>query len=65
MGKKCIICDEPAVFSIKDSRDYYCEDCAQENFNDLTLLQKVEEQTKIIKDMIKEKINDSNEQIKE
>ncbi len=43
MTKKCIFCDSEAVYKIKDTSDYYCADCAQENFADLNLLVKVEE----------------------
>ncbi len=43
MAKKCIICEEPAVFKIKDTLDFYCKTCAEENFADLTMLLKLEE----------------------
>lgn len=43
MGKKCIICNAEATHKIKDTSDYYCQECAQENFADLTLLVKLEE----------------------
>ena len=56
---KCIICGEEAKFMIKDTSDYYCEECAKENFNDLELLQKVEEKARRIKEMIENNIPDS------
>jgi hypothetical protein len=58
MGKKCIVCGEPAQYSIKGTSDYYCEECAIENFSDLELLQKVEEKALMIKEMIKEKMEE-------
>ena len=59
MGKKCIICNDLAKFVIKGSSEYYCNECAEENFSDIDLLQKIDEQAKIIKELIKEKSNNS------
>lgn len=61
MGKKCIICNDEAKFTIKGSSEYYCNECAEENFSDIDLLQKMDEQAKIIKELIKEKSNNSLE----
>ena len=52
MGKKCIICYEPALFCIKDSSECYCNECAEEHFSDISLLVKVEEETKKIKEIV-------------
>lgn len=38
MPKKCIICEEEAIFAIKDMNDYYCKDCAEEQFEDVSYL---------------------------
>ena len=46
MPKKCIICGKEAKYLIKGTSDYYCDECAEENFADLSLLQKVEEKDK-------------------
>ena len=54
MPKKCFICGQPAQYFIKDSSDYYCEECAVENFGDVSMLVKVEEQAKIIKKLVEE-----------
>lgn len=54
MPKKCIICGGDAQFHIKDSSECYCEDCAKENFSDLNLLQRVEQQALKIKELMKE-----------
>lgn len=52
MVKKCIICGEKAEFRIKDCNDFYCRECAEENFADLTLLQRVEEEAQALKKLI-------------
>ena len=57
MVKKCMICDEGAVYKIKDSSDFYCQECAEENFADLTLLVKVEEEAQRLKAVIKENMS--------
>lgn len=54
MGKKCIICNAEATYKIKDTSDYYCQECAQENFADLTLLVKVEEEAQRLKEFLKD-----------
>jgi len=43
MNKKCIICGEEAKYMIKGTSEYYCEECAMENFSDIDLLVKVED----------------------
>ncbi len=42
MPKRCIICEDQAEFGIKDTSDYYCEECAKESFSDLDLLKKLD-----------------------
>lgn len=61
MAKKCIICGEEAQYRIKDSNEFYCEECAEENFDDISVLQKVEEQAVKLKAMIDEKLSESEE----
>jgi len=58
MVKKCIICEAEAVYKIKDNSDFYCQDCAEENFADLTMLVKVEEEAQRLKEFLKEKMVD-------
>jgi hypothetical protein len=60
MVKKCIICNEEAVFRIKDNNEFYCEGCAEEHFADLSLLQKVEEEAIALKKLVLDRINDGN-----
>ena len=56
MPKKCIICGLDATLSIKDTSDYYCEECAIDQFSDISYLQKIEEQAKRLKELVDEKI---------
>ncbi|PIN86007.1 hypothetical protein COV19_06655 [Candidatus Woesearchaeota archaeon CG10_big_fil_rev_8_21_14_0_10_44_13] len=56
MGKKCIICGQEAKFSIKDSSEFYCQDCAEEQFGDLDMLVKVEEEAQKLKAAIEENL---------
>ena len=65
MGKKCIICNEEAKYSIKNSSECYCEECAKEHFNDVSVLISVEEQAKKIKKLIEEKSEESIEDTEE
>ncbi len=58
MDKKCIICEKPASYKIKDTNDFYCEECAEENFGDLSMLVKVEEEVTKLKEVIKEKLKE-------
>ncbi|MBT3814620.1 hypothetical protein HOE37_05125 [Candidatus Woesearchaeota archaeon] len=58
MVKKCMICGEEAIYKIKDTPDYYCPECAEENFSDLDMLVKVEEEAQKLKNFLKEKMED-------
>jgi len=58
MVKKCIVCNIEAEYKIKDTSDYYCKGCAEENFSDLSLLLKIEEEAKRLKEFLKNKIDD-------
>jgi len=55
MVKKCIICGEEAQFRIKDSPEFYCQECAEENFADLTVLQRVEEEAPALRQIIQQR----------
>lgn len=46
MPKKCLICEEEATFAIKDTNDYYCKECAEEQFDDTSYLVPTGETTK-------------------
>lgn len=54
MTKHCIICNDPATLKIKDTPDYYCQNCAEENFADISVLVKVEEEAQKLKEYVKE-----------
>ena len=56
MVKRCIICSEEATFKIKDTADFYCQACAEENFADLSLLVSVEEEAQKLKELVKERL---------
>lgn len=62
MPKKCNICNDTATFSVKDTSDFYCKQCAEESFGDLTLLMAIEEQAKDLKRMIDDKIEGVGDQ---
>jgi len=38
MKKKCTICTHDAGYRIKDTADFYCQECAEEHFGDISLL---------------------------
>ncbi len=56
MGKKCIICGKEAEYCVKDSNEYYCKECALENFGDLSYLITAEEQAKRLKDALEKEL---------
>ena len=58
MSKRCIICDQEAEFKIKDTADFYCQSCAEENFADLSVLVKMEEEARKLKEFLDGKKND-------
>ena len=55
--KKCIVCGKEAKFCIKDCAECYCEECAKENFSDLSYLQRIEEKAQKLKKLIDERTN--------
>ena len=55
MGKRCIICEKEANFKVKDTSDYYCGECAEEHFGDISLLVGIEQQAKKLKAIVDEK----------
>ncbi len=56
MSKRCIICDEDAVYQVKGTNNYYCKDCAKEYFNDVKLLVKIEDEISAMKKFVEEKV---------
>jgi tRNA U54 and U55 pseudouridine synthase Pus10 len=49
MVKKCIVCRDEAEYRIKDTSDFYCEECAGENFADMGMLLTLEEEAQQLK----------------
>lgn len=63
MKKQCLICEEEeAQYAIKDSKDYYCKDCATEQFGDISYLVPIEE--KNAKKTAIEKLEENQEVLK-
>jgi hypothetical protein len=58
MKRKCFICGKESKFLIKGTSDSYCEECAEENFADLSYLITVEEEAKRLKTLIDEQIEE-------
>lgn len=59
---RCMICDEDkAHFRIKETTDYYCKECAEEQFADLSYLVKIEEQAKHLKKLVDERKGSSSD----
>ncbi len=58
MPKKCLICSSEAQFAVKGTSDFYCGQCAEENFGDIALLVAIEEQAKQMKDAVDQAAED-------
>ena len=65
MVKKCIICQEKAVYKIKDTLNYYCDECAKDNFSNLDLLITVEEEARRLRQILKEKLEELEKDVDE
>ena len=63
MAKKCIICEQNATLQIKDTSDYYCKDCAEENFADVSMLLKIEEEAQRLKQYLETKLEQDDDHI--
>ena len=61
MAKKCVVCDAQADFRIKDTSEFYCQECAEDNFSDISLLVKVEEPAQQLKETIKKRLEGVDE----
>ena len=69
MPKKCILCEKEAEYGIKGSSETYCKECAVEQFQDVDYLQKIEEPSKkvmnLINDSVEEGVSDDEEMSEE
>ncbi len=63
--KKCLICEEEAKFAIKHTKDYYCEECAQDQFGDISYLVKIGEETQQQERNVIDKLEEEQEILKE
>ena len=63
--KKWLICEEEAKFAIKHTKDYYCEECAEDQFGDISYLVKIDEQAKQQEKSIIEKLEEEREMLRE
>tara|TARA_Y100000310_G_C20365456_1_gene660949 strand:+ start:287 stop:490 length:204 start_codon:yes stop_codon:yes gene_type:complete len=61
MVKKCIVCEQEAIYKIKDTSDFYCQECAEENFADLTMLLTLKEEAERLKEYLNEQNNSDRE----
>lgn len=65
MQKKCTLCGDPAQYAIKGSTEFYCEECALENFGDLSYLITVEQQALELKKFVDKQINSVSEDLED
>jgi hypothetical protein len=52
MPKKCMICGKPAYYMVRGTNDAYCMDCAKDCFSDLSFLEQVERDAKVLKGFV-------------
>ncbi len=65
MSKKCLICEQEAKYGIKSTKDYYCEECAQDQFGDISYLVSVEDNKEPQEKNAIEKMEEQHEVLKE
>lgn len=63
--KRCLICEKEARFAIKNTKDYYCEECAEDQFGDISYLVKIEEAAQKQESNALEKLEEEQEILKE
>jgi len=61
MAKKCTLCSAEARYMIKDSSEYYCDECALENFSDVGVLQPIEDANKKSERLVEDTSEDISE----
>lgn len=64
MTKKCVVCGEEAAYLIKGTSDKYCNDCAEENFADVSLLETIE-QAELEAAVLKKHLNNAEDELEE
>lgn len=60
MAKKCSICEADASYKIKDTSEFYCDECAEEHFADVknTLL-KLEEEVQQLNAVLNKRLEEA------
>lgn len=65
MAKKCTLCDAEARYMVKDSSEYYCDECALENFSDVGVLQPIENIDKKSERLVEQKEEELPEEMED
>ncbi|MCX6708003.1 MAG: hypothetical protein NT001_07800 [Candidatus Woesearchaeota archaeon] len=65
MAKKCIICGSKAELCVKDSSEFYCSSCAEENFSDINMLVKIEEDAVRLNNFVEDRIKSKEDEEEE
>ena len=65
MAKKCIMCKRNADLMIKGTSDFYCRECAVEQFGDIEVLVSVDDEAGKLKKKVDDIITQADEILKE
>jgi hypothetical protein len=65
MSKRCLICEQEATYAIKNTKDYYCKECAQDQFGDISYLVSIENDKGLQEKNAIEKMEEEQEVLKE
>lgn len=65
MSKRCLICEQEGKYAIKNTKDYYCQECAEDQFEDVSYLVPIEENKLQQEKNAIEKLEDEQEVMKE
>lgn len=65
MAKKCIMCKKNADLMIKGTSDFYCRECAVEQFGDIEVLVSVDDEANKLKKKVDNIITQADEILKE
>ena len=65
MAKKCIMCEKNADLMIKGTSDFYCRECAVEQFGNIEVLVSVDDEANRLKKKVDEIITQADEILKE
>ena len=65
MAKKCIMCKRNADLMIKGTSDFYCKECAVEQFGDIEVLVSVDDEAGKLKKKVDDIITQADEILRE